>query len=234
MTVLEIAPLGAELLDDPLAAAPAVRESLGNIARANRWLGGAAALRYALRRAIPRIRGASFSLLDVGTGAGDLPRMAAAWAARRGIRLRTLGLELSPVAAGLARRNGVLAVVGDGGMLPLRDRSVDFLLLSQVAHHFTPEAIVRLFRESARVARRAVIVSDLRRSPLARLGFAVAARALRFDPWTLQDGQTSVRRGFTAAGLERLLAAAGLSAPVVRRPGSRLVAVVPPPGDRPS
>ncbi len=225
MSVLEVAPTGVELLDDRFAPAPMVRESLGNIARANRWLGGAAAIRYGLRRALPAAESGPFSILDVGTGAGDLPRMAASWARRRGIILRPIGIEYNRSAAGLARENGLASIVADGGVLPLGDRSVDYVLLSQVAHHFAPAATIRLFRECARVARRAVIVSDLRNSVLARWGYPLAGWTLRFDRDTIRDGVTSLRRGFSTASLSRLLHRAELPARVVRRPGARLVAV---------
>ena len=43
---------GTELLDDLAADAAQVRCSLHSIARANRWLGGLAAVRYGLRRAL--------------------------------------------------------------------------------------------------------------------------------------------------------------------------------------
>jgi hypothetical protein len=75
------------------------------------------------------------------------------------------------------------------------------------------------------VARYAVIVADLRRSGVAALGFWLAGSALRFDPDTMRDGITSLRRGFTSGTLAALLARAGIRAPVRRRPGSRLVAV---------
>jgi SAM-dependent methyltransferase len=223
---LEVAPIGWELLDDPRAAPARVTESLYNIARANRWFGGAAAVRFGLEQALSADQATgSLTLLDVGTGLGDLPRMAVAWAARRGITLRTVGLERHGVAARLAGRQGVAAVIGDGGSLPFATESFDLVLLSQVVHHFAAEAIVRLLRECGRVARRAVIVADLRRSTLAALGFRVAGTLLRFDSETLRDGVTSLRRGFTAASLGALLTAAGASATVSRRPGARLVAV---------
>jgi len=223
---LEVAAIGWELLDDPRAAPARVSESLHNIARANRWFGGAAAVRFGLERALPPGHpGGSLTLLDVGTGLGDLPRMAVAWAARRGITLRAVGLERHGVAARLAGKQGIAAVIGDGGSLPFAAGSFDLVLLSQVAHHFAPDAIVRLLRESGRVARRAVIVADLRRSSLAAVGFRVAGTLLRFDSETLRDGVTSLRRGFTPASLGALLNAAGASAPVARRPGARLVAV---------
>jgi len=225
MTALEPADFGTELLDDPGAAAALVCESLRNIARANRWFGGASAVRFGLARALPKATGGPLSLLDVGTGLGDLPRMAVAWAARRGVALRPLGLERHGAAARLARNGGLAAVVGDGGALPFRSGSVDLVLLSQVAHHFAPAAIVRLLRECARVARHAIIVADLRRSSLAAVGFRLAGTLLGFDRDTLRDGVTSLRRGFTTASLGALLAEVGGTAQIARRPGARLVAV---------
>ena len=229
MNALQPAAFGIELLDDPEAAPAEVGQSLRNIARANRWLGGAAAVRYGLHRALGggrrSPRDGPLTLLDVGTGLGDLARMAGAWAAARGLDLRPIGLERCTAAARLAHAGGLLLLAGDGGRLPLRDRSVDLVLLSQVAHHFAPAGIVRLFRECDRVARRAVIVADLRRSSFAALGWRAASLALGFDPNTCRDGLTSLRRGFSTTSLGALLAEAGIRAPVIRRPGARLVAV---------
>lgn len=226
MSRLDPAP-GTELLDDPRAEPGQVRESLRNIARANFWFGGAAAVRFGLRQALPPGEAPvqPLTLLDVGTGMGDLPRMAVAWASVRGITLKPLGLERHAAAARMAQQEGLAALVGDGGILPIRDRGVDLVLLSQVAHHFSPDAIIRLVSECTRVARRAVILADLRRSALAAVGFQFAAHALRFDSDTRRDGVTSLRRGFSTASLGQLLARAGVTAEVVRRPGARLVAV---------
>ncbi len=140
MSLLEPA-AGIELLDDPAAEPAAVRESLRNIARANRWFGGWEAVRHGLERvltgSLPRSP-TPLTLLDVGTGAGDLPRMAVEWAARQGIGLTAFGLERHPAAARLARQGGLATFIGDGATLPLGDRSVDLVLASQLLHHFAP------------------------------------------------------------------------------------------------
>jgi SAM-dependent methyltransferase len=228
MTPLEpltLSPLGAELLDDPAADPATVAASLRNIARANRWFGGSAAMRHGLAHALAGVpRGAVLTLADLGTGLGDLPQAAARWATSRGIRLVTLGLERSRVAARLAMAGGMPCAVGCAGAAPFRDKSVDVVLVSQVAHHLTSESAMRLFRTCDRLARRAVVVADLRRGALGPLAFWVGARALGFDPVTVADGMTSIRRGYTAAELHALLAAAGVRASVERRPGYRLVA----------
>jgi SAM-dependent methyltransferase len=222
---LRITPLGVELLDDPAADPETVTRSLRNIARANRWFGGAAAVHHGLARLLRGApRGRPLTLLDLGTGAGDLPQQAARWARRRGYTLRPVGLELSRTAAGMAAGAGVPCAVACAGAPPVREKSVDLVLLSQVVHHFTPDSAVRLLRTCDALARIGVVVADLRRGGMGPIAFWVGGRALRFDPSTMADGITSLRRGYTARELRELLAEAGVRARVSRRPGYRLVA----------
>lgn len=222
---LRVTPLGVELLDDPAADPDTVVQSLRNVARANRWFGGAAAVRYGLVRVLRGVpRGATLTLLDLGTGAGDLPRQAVRWARRRGYALRPVGLELNRTAALMACRAGVPCAVACAGAPPMREKSVDLVLVSQVAHHLAHDSTVRLLRTCDALARVGVVIADLRRGRMAPMAFWVGARALRFDPSTVADGITSLRRGYTPNELRELLAEAGVRARVSRRPGYRLVA----------
>ncbi len=216
--------IGRELLDDPAADPAMVAESLRNIARSNQLFGGVAAAQFGVLRLLARYPVTSVSMLDVGTGLGDLPRALTASLARRGVRLAAIGLELNPTAAVLATRGGIATLRGNGLQLPLADRSVDVVLLSQVAHHLTPVGVRQLATEATRVARLGVVIADLRRSRLAQIGFGLAARVLGFDRATVADGVTSLRRGYRAMELEALLASAGIRAECGYRPGSRVVA----------
>lgn len=225
MPALLVRRLGAELLDDPLTDSGLVAVSLRNIARSNRWFGGAAALRFGLSRAFQGLgRDTRLTLLDLGSGLGDLPRAAARWARRRGVELVPIGLDRHPAAARLARAEGLPMIVGCAGAPPIAEKSVDLVAVSMLAHHFEPDSVVQLFRTCDRIARRAVVVTDLRRARLAVVAFRWGARLLRFDPVTKADGMTSIRRGYTPAELTSLLKRAGVSARVTRRPGWRLVA----------
>jgi 2-polyprenyl-3-methyl-5-hydroxy-6-metoxy-1,4-benzoquinol methylase len=225
MATIALSPIGHELLDDPGADPVIVTESFRNLARSNRWFGGAAAVRYGLAQVLPAgAAGTTLTLLDIGTGVGDLPRSAAKWAARRGVRLAGVGLERSRVAAGLARRGGLPSVVGCAGALPFRPRSADLVLLSQLIHHLSRDAAVEVIRAADRIARIGVVLADLRRSPVAAIGFRLGAAVLGFDAATKADGVTSVRRGYLPQELAVMLADAGVRTPVHRRPGYRLVA----------
>jgi hypothetical protein len=218
--------IGVETLDNPASDPALVVRMLHDISRANRWFGGRQAVRHALAHLLDdAVRGGEFSFFDIGTGAGDLPLDAARWAAHRGIALRPIGLERIPAAARLARSAGVPMMLGSATALPLRDRSVDIVLVSQVAHHLDAASARRLFTDCSRVARRGVIIADLRPSFLAAFGYRLGGALLGLHQVTIDDGVTSLARGFTPAALASLcncVASAPVS--VARLPFARVVA----------
>ena len=223
--MVEPHPSGTELLDDPEADPDLVRINLADLAQANRWFGGWAAVRHGLATVLHQASGSRVSLLDVGPGGADLSAAAVRWGEQRGITILPIGIDQNRTVARFARARGLPVARGSGNALPLADDSVDLVVVSQVAHHLERPTVIDLFRECDRVARHAVIVADLRRSALARAAFSVGGRLLRFHPLTLADGKTSIRRGYTRAELEDLLRAAGLEGTVRGRPFFRLVAV---------
>ena len=80
MSVLAPAVIGVEVLDNPGADPALVRRMLTDIARTNRWLGGAHAVRVGMQHLCRDVlRGTTMRLLDVGTGAGDLPASFRVW-----------------------------------------------------------------------------------------------------------------------------------------------------------
>lgn len=215
---------GTELLDDPTADPAAVRLSLGNISRANRWFGGTDAVRYGVAQCLAAAKLREASILDLGTGAGDIPTALREWGHAEGGQLRTYGLERLRPAATLARRPELPVVLGCVSSLPFRTASVDIVIISQVLHHFDRDVALSVLRESRRVARHGVVVADLLRSRTAALLFGVGARLLRFDRHTRTDGITSVGRGYRPVELLGLFNEAGIGANVVIRPGWRVVA----------
>lgn len=221
-------PFGRETLDDPHADAALVTRIVRDLPRANRWLGGAAAVEYGIGRLVRTSdRGSTLTLIDIGTGAGDLPRVAARWGARRGITIAPLGVERLRCAAQLATRNGVPTAVGVAETLPLRPRSVDIVLMSQTLHHFDRAGAMTLIGASMALARRGVVIADLSPFPLAGPGFRLAGLALGLHRVTIDDGVTSLRRGFTRASLAELCREAGADRlHIAVRPLARIVAVI--------
>lgn len=215
--------IGVEVLDDPGADPMLVRAELSDLVLLNRWFGGTRAVVGALLPHLPP-RGGACTLLDVGTGTGDIPRAVARAARRRGVTVTAVGLDRSPLAARIAATTGLPTVVSDGGSLPLASRSVDFVIASQVLHHLEPDVAVRWIRELDRVARRAVVIADLRRTRVAMAAVWLVSFPLGLHPVTRRDAVLSLRRGYTEAELETILREAGVEAVVRRHPIARLVA----------
>ncbi|MSR03222.1 MAG: methyltransferase domain-containing protein [Gemmatimonadetes bacterium] len=217
-------PIGVELLDDRQADPALVRESLRHLARSNRWFGGVLAVKAGISRLLGSRRPVELKLLDIGTGEGDIPRALAMWLGRRGIRLNATGVDWHRAAPPLARANGVPAAVADAFQLPFADRTFDLVVMSQFAHHFSGEGIIRLCREASRTARLGVILADLRRTGWAAAAFGLGSRILGFDHYTRVDGMTSLQRGFRPADLTAVIEAAGFQPTVTASLGARVVA----------
>jgi SAM-dependent methyltransferase len=211
---------GVEILDDP-AVDPAVRErSINDVTRSNRWLGGLRAAMAEVRSVLRETGNAT--LLDVGTGLGDIPGEVMREIPNGVV---TIGVDEARSLLVAARRRMTYGVCADALALPFRDASVDVVMCSQVLHHFEFEDAERLLREMNRVARVAVIISDLRRSWIAAAGFWLVSFPLRFHPVTRHDGVVSVLRGFTSTELRKIVRSATGAVPMVsRRLGWRLTA----------
>jgi SAM-dependent methyltransferase len=234
---LVTSPIGAEALDTPTCPPAVARTMLGDIARANTLFGGRAAVWFGIHHLLtsplpplPPGGGKSgdahpLTVLDLGAGAGDIATFVARRARELGVTLVPVTLDRHRAAAILCREGGLSTLVADALALPLGARSVDIVIASQLLHHFHRDAAIRLLRGLEPLVRRGIVIADLRRSPAAAAGIWLGGLLLRFHPVTRRDGVTSVRRGFSARGLSELLLAAGLGAPVFRRPGYRLVAV---------
>lgn len=233
--------IGRETLDDPRAEPAVVRRTLADIARLNALFGGTRAVVETLE---PYFRWAgdgrreagnvSWTLLDVGVGSGDVARAAVAAARRHGIDLTPVGIELNPTAARAARAGGVRSIVGDGSRVPLGPRSVDVIVASQVLHHLPRAVAVRWIASFDRLARRAVVLADLRRSRVAMAGVWLVSFPLGMSGVTRRDAVVSLRRGYTRAEFTAMLREAGVAAVARCRPGFRIVAAWEPSACAPS
>ena len=223
--------IGSELLDDPRADPVAVGKELHDIARLNALFGGTRAVVGALdtvfraaRAAGCEMRDARWTLLDIGTGLGDIPRAAVAAARRHGVELTPMGMDLSRTAARLARAGGLAVIVADGSWLPLGPRSVDVIVASQVLHHVPRAVAVRWIATFDRVARRVVVLADLRRSRAAMAGVWAASVGLAMSGVTRHDAVVSLKRGYTTGELNAMLQEAGVRTAAGYRLGARIVA----------
>jgi hypothetical protein len=207
---------GVEILDSPDVDPQLVTRSLADVARANALFGGTSSAMDEVREALREVPREA-TLLDVGTGLGDIPCRAREEARRNGVELTTIGLDAAAELASASRSSVDFAVCADALRLPFVDNSIDIVMCSQVLHHFEGADAARLLLEMDRVARVRVVVSDIRRSWLAAVGLWLASFPLRFHAVSRHDGVVSVMRGFTPRELEDTVHNAIARRPVAHR-----------------
>jgi SAM-dependent methyltransferase len=199
-----------EALDVGVAPDEALR-SLADLRFVNRWLGNrgrfvGAVLPYL--RTSPRPR-----LLDVGCGSGDvavvLRRALEGRLAAAAVDIKLLHLQAAPP--------DLLRVVADARRLPFAPGTFDVVTASLFLHHFDAAALPELLRGLYALARRALVVNDLRRARVPYV-FGKAVFPLLFKSRvSVEDGLISIRSSFREPDLREAFAAAGVPSVRIER-----------------
>jgi SAM-dependent methyltransferase len=210
-----------EIIDETDLAAPVHALALRGLERINWWSASAGILWPALRD-LARQAG-PLRVLDIATGAGDVPIRLWHKAQRAGLAVQIDGCDRSQQAVAYAqqraaeRKADVHFFPADACQDPL-PAGYDAIVCSLFLHHLEEDQAVALLARMGAAARRLVQVNDLARS---RAGFALAyigTRILSSSAVVHVDGPRSVEGAFTRAEVRTLAARAGLEgAMVVRR-----------------
>ncbi len=136
------------------AAPEEARANLADIVRLNEKFGGHGVLRKTLAEVVDG--NAKFSLLDIGAASGDTAKLVSQLYPRASVT----SLDMNAVNLADAPHPKLLA---DAFHLPVKPESFDFVLCSLFLHHFESAAVCELMASFYRVARQALLISDLER-----------------------------------------------------------------------
>lgn len=184
-----------ELLDEDLGTPEEIKSTLLDLRAINKRFGGFSSVAAMLRTVSRKTRGGSISFLDVAGGTGDLAGRVVRDLERQHIRVRATVLDRA-VSHLNGDAFGLLNVAGDALALPFASGSVDVVGCNLFCHHLEPEKMITFFNEALRVARLAVIASDLRRN-LLHWAAAYAGRVTYRSRLTRNDAPASVRQAYT-------------------------------------
>jgi SAM-dependent methyltransferase len=206
----------AELMDDPALDPAEHRRALAGLARLNRVSGSVGVLWPPIRNLARELK-RTIRVLDVATGAGDVPAALLRKAKREGVSLEVAACDISSTAIREAATNCPAGqfFVHDAvrESLPI---GFDVVTCSLFLHHLSEDDAVALFANMEHAARRLVLVNDLARSRFNFVGTWLACRLLTRSPVVRFDGPASVRSAFTPAEARLLAERAGLHGATVR------------------
>jgi 2-polyprenyl-3-methyl-5-hydroxy-6-metoxy-1,4-benzoquinol methylase len=200
-----------ELMDDEAADLAGLRRTYAVFPLVNALVAGwRRAYVERLRPLLDRDR--PTTLLDLGSGGGDLARRLAGWAARDGLRLEVTAVDPDARAHDFASRRpraGVSYRCASSGDLVAAGESFDVVVSNHVLHHLDDEARRAVLADSERLATRLALHSDIRRS----------------TSFVRTDGLRSIRRSWHADELRSTVPPRWR---VLRRPPFRLWLVLEP------
>jgi SAM-dependent methyltransferase len=202
-----------ELMDVPQPVSRELEIDLENLTRINRNFGSYRLVRRFLRQWLAS--GKHYRILDLCTGAGDIPRVMVDWARARHVTLAIDAIDFQPATVEIARRWSAgypEIAVRSGDVLELSEPvapAYDFVFCSLALHHFSAENAVRLMAKCRRLAAGGVLVADLERSRFASVGVWLMTAVLYREPMTKFDARLSVRRAFSFAEFGELARQAG-------------------------
>ena len=204
-----------ELIDQADTDSGWVRHELQVLSRANARCGTHRLILGYLAKLIPPTAAGPFKVLDLGTGAADIPRAVAGWFRQRQQEASVTAVDRNPavlrVAVEMSREWPEVRVeLHDALALPFAPGSFDVVLCSQALHHFGTADAVQVLRRAWEICRAGCVITDLRRN-WASIGLTeFAAHTIIQSPIVRNDAPQSCRAAFTVEELRALAVQAGL------------------------
>lgn len=198
-------------MDDPDCDPDRLRSTLERFSVVNRLVAAwGTVYRTRVRPALAAASG-PVRLLDIGCGGGDVLRDLVARARADGFDVTGVGIDpdARSLAAAQASRQvpGVEYQLTDSTRLAEAGERFDVALSSHVMHHLSPTDLRTVLEDSARLATRLALHSDIARSRLAYAAYAVGITPLAPGTFLRTDGLRSIRRSWTPAELAELIPA---------------------------
>ena len=200
-----------EWMDVAEQATPELEADLVNLESLNRCFGAHRLVLDFLGSLLGRRQ--PLRVLDIGTGAGDIPRALIH-------RARAVGCPLAITAVDRQQPTLQIAEKFSRGFPDIRYVQADFLnfaegslydvvLCNLVLHHLEESNAIRLLRRCRELTKGVALVTDLRRSRLAQAGIFAVTGLIYRDAMTKHDARLSAERAFSFPELRKLAIAAG-------------------------
>ncbi len=184
-------------LDQPVS--PELERDLENLQTLNRWFGSHSLVLHYLDRWLQPDQ--PWRILDLATGAGDIPVVIARRAAALGIAVEFDAVDRQASTLAIAQKRsaifpnirfhqGDIRTFGAG-------ETWDVVLCSLALHHFSRADAVAILRHMRELTTRYALAADLRRCTLGTIGVDLLTACWMREPMTRNDARASVRRAFS-------------------------------------
>jgi 2-polyprenyl-3-methyl-5-hydroxy-6-metoxy-1,4-benzoquinol methylase len=211
-----------EQMDDPELDRDEHLKALSGLQRINAWTGNASLVWKHLSALARECNARPLRVLDIATGAADIPIALLKISASQGMKLEIDACDFSEQAIDFATENCSAAKVAVRLFRHdiLRDEicdQYDVVMCSQFLHHLTDEEVAIVLRKMKLAATRRVVAVDLERGRLNWLQVWFATRVLSRSKIVHFDGPQSVRAALAVEEFSNLAQLVGFASFKIHR-----------------
>jgi 2-polyprenyl-3-methyl-5-hydroxy-6-metoxy-1,4-benzoquinol methylase len=197
-------------------------QALRGLARLNRWTGNAKLVWGPIRELARSLGRNHLTVLDIATGAGDVPVDLSRFAKTEGIKLDIDACDVSSRAIEFAaetfrRSDHTIRIFQRDVLANAINGTYDVVACATFLHHLTEEETQNVLEKMLAAAVHRVVIVDLVRSTLNWWQVWFASRALTRSKIVHFDGPQSIRAAFTVPEIRRIAEQAGLQDIRLRR-----------------
>lgn len=197
-------------MDDFSCSGEVLHQTLRELERINKLLGGDQISVHGLKQLIRRNQQEKYDLVDLGCGGGDTLKLMDRWAQKRNHRVQFMGIDANANIIDYARantsgNNNISFEALDIFSESFKGQQYDIAHCSLFAHHFTDDELIALLQQLTEQARLGIIINDLHRHTISYYFTKWVIRTLSKSEMVRFDSVVSVARSFRRKELVNIL-----------------------------
>lgn len=199
----------SEKMDDPFCDVHTLNNTYEQFKTINKLLSGWTGIYTQWIRPVIASQNGKATLLDIGSGGGDIIRLLSNLARRDGFDVMFTGVDPDARATNFARKkfrdkNIRFLKETSAGMVKKQER-FDVVISNHLVHHLSYSELGQTCSEASDLANRLVLFNDIQRSDTGYASFRLFAPLLFSNSFIVEDGLTSIKRSYTKNELQQHL-----------------------------
>jgi len=198
-----------EIMDDFSIDGAILRNTLDTLDVINKWLGGINVTISGLKKVFKKqCKEKEYTIIDLGCGSGAMLRQIADFGDKNGFKFHLIGLDANLHTVEYARElsecyTNITYFHSDIFAYEFDSVQFDIVTSTLFLHHFDQKQLIYLLSQLLKKASIGIIVNDLHRHAVAYYLFKILTIPIS-NQMVVEDGLTSVRKGFKRKDLEVL------------------------------
>ena len=204
-----------EIMDDLNCEGEVLAQTLRELEVINLWLGGNKVTLSGLDQLLKTQKG-EISIADIGCGGGDMLKVMAKWARKKGYKIKFTGIDANDFIINYAKENTKTFPEVDYQCHNVfseefQAQQFDVITCTLFTHHFKDDELITLLTSLGKQAKLGIVINDLHRHWFAYHSIKTITGLFSKSPMVQNDAPISVLRGFSKANWQTILQKASIS-----------------------